>query len=713
MQASTRSIPAFVCLFCRAHRSKPRPPRPRHLQKRHRLIATLAEDAFPRDELPPPNFQYTAADEPSRDIQPSPKGAEKVAGPSAEVENEKVQNGDSDKSTIRRATEESEHRRRIRREQTVSKEKKGAPYRLVQSPSPPDMPSASTVIDIRKTFDPDNLELQPLETDQPPIPSLAHDLQRVLFNPGIYQLQDPRSQVYNFDPYLKSIMPVNEFDFEALSEYVTSSRDQDLMRLARERGKKYLGSSSSMTSVLSQFHFLLSGWRQITTSMLSRGFPVQHTSFSRITRAPAAVILRQKNGIYAIDADKEFDGQNILMVLGRSMEKLLTSSKEDFEQYRRGDTQRPPSIEKGPREPYHYSELGDFLIRAQLDAKDTRLPGTGVFDLKTRAVVSIRMDAQNYEQGLGYQIKDRFGQYESYEREFFDMMRTAFLKYSLQARIGRMDGIFVAYHNIQSLFGFQYIGLPELDSSLHGTSDTLLGDQELRISLGIWNDILDQITQRFQGRNVRILFEARESKIQPFMYIFAEPVEDEVIDQKQKQEAQAIQKFMKKVTGQDVVEENSHIQAMEARGIPRSPPLDNRNSQGKGTGEPRNKETDSIVTPGTANDTQARSNEILGLVVHIRNLVNGTEVLRPNKPTANYRWTVDLKVLEIPGERARQLYERCQKRRKTLLDWDGEKDVTAYIRKLRALSKAGREWVQGQNEQERGQEPVLLYEKGG
>ena len=47
-------------------------------------------------------------------------------------------------------------------------------------------------------------------------------------------------------------------------------------------------------------------------------------------------------------------------------------------------------------------------------------------------------------------------------------MRAAFLKYSFQARIGNMDGIFVAYHNTARIFGFQYLPLEEMDERLYG-----------------------------------------------------------------------------------------------------------------------------------------------------------------------------------------------------------------------------------------------------
>lgn len=292
-------------------------------------------------------------------------------------------------------------------------------------------------------------------------------------------------------------MPVSEFDFNALKEYITSSRDESLKELAQAHGKRYVGSSSSMTGALAHFHFLLSQWREINASMLSRSFPDKLRSFTKLQRAPSAIFLRWKNGTYAIDADKEFDSANVLMMLGKSMEKLLTLKTEEFERYRVSNSDQISSEERNAPESFHYSTMGDFLMRSQLDAHDPRLPGTGMFDLKTRAVVSIRMDTKKYEEGVGYQIKDRQGDFESFEREYFDMIRAAFLKYSLQVRMGRMDGIFVAFHNTERIFGFQYISLPEMDASLHGQYDTSIGDQEFKLSLDLLNKILDKATKRF------------------------------------------------------------------------------------------------------------------------------------------------------------------------------------------------------------------------
>jgi len=110
-------------------------------------------------------------------------------------------------------------------------------------------------------------------------------------------------------------------------------------------------------------------------------------------------------------------------------------------------------------------------MRSQLDCHDPRLPGAGVFDLKTRAVLPVRMDIMNYKQHSTYLIRTLQGELESFEREYHDLMRSAFLKYSFQARIGNMDGILVAHHNTARIFGFRYIPLSEMDACLFGGGD--------------------------------------------------------------------------------------------------------------------------------------------------------------------------------------------------------------------------------------------------
>lgn len=342
----------------------------------------------------------------------------------------------------------------------------------------------------------EDFNFEPVEVDMPSVPMLAYGLDRVLFNPGVYRLQDPRTGVYNFDPYLEKIMPVDEFDFDALSEYKTSSKDEDLLAMTRKLGVKFTGSTSSMSGVLQHFHFLLSSHRTLNHSMLSKKFPESTNKFSRITAGPDAVFLRYRDGLYAIDADKTYDTPNVMSWLGHSLEKLLTTERTEFERYRRSNPEETPSEGDSAR-CFHYSKQGSVLMRSQLDAQDPRLPGAGIFDLKTRAVVSIRMNHRNSEEGLGYQLRYAQGEWESFEREFYDMTRATMLKYSLQVRMGRMDGIFIAFHNVERIFGFQYLSLSDMDQVLHGQTDTTLGDQEFRLSIGLMEELLKRATETF------------------------------------------------------------------------------------------------------------------------------------------------------------------------------------------------------------------------
>ncbi|KAL7915021.1 Pet127 domain-containing protein [Trichoderma velutinum] len=401
-------------------------------------------------------------------------------------------------------------------------EKTSIAGRLAKGKKAKDMPR----LDV-KTIRPQHLNLCPVEEDALlPVPQLSHNLDRVLFNPGVYHMQDDRSRVFNFDPYLASIMPVKEFDFDALRSYVTSSKDVKLRQLSAAHGMKYCGSTSSMTSILSHFHFLLSAWRKPNFAFLSRSIEPESYNFTAISRGPSAAFAHYNEGTYAFDSDKEYDTENILSLLGKSMEKLLTLPKEEFEKYRRSRSHQLSEEERNAQDSFHYTTLGDFMMRSQLDAYDPRLPGSGMFDLKTRAVVSVRMDVRGYEKGAGYEIQKRFGQWESFEREYYDMIRTVFLKYSLQVRMGRMDGIFVAYHNTQRIFGFQYISLDEMDVALHGTSDRRLGDQEFKTSIALLNELMDRATKRYPGRTLRLHVETRPTKV-PLTYFFVEPVTEE------------------------------------------------------------------------------------------------------------------------------------------------------------------------------------------
>jgi hypothetical protein len=483
------------------------------------------------------------------------------------------------------------------------------------------------------------LQITALDIKRPPVPELSYGLDRVLFNPGVTSLQDQHSRVYNFDPYLQHVMPVEEFDFNALQEYKTSSQDSMLSELAKAHGKKYVGSTSSMTSTLSHFHYLLSGWRALNLGMLSRQFPEDRCAFTAINRAPTAIFLRWKNGTYAIDADKEYDSGNILSMLGKSMEKLLTLPKSEYERYRKSDPREITEEERNAPEAYHYTTMGDFLMRSQLDAYDPRLPGTGMFDIKTRSIASIRMSTTDYKPMLGYEILTQQGAWESYEREYYDMMRSTMLKYSLQARMGRMDGIFLAYHNIERIFGFQYMPISEIDRAIHGQIDRCLGDQEFKISLDLLNKVLEEATAKFPNKSLRLHFETRTAPVSA-MYIFAEPMEEEQIDKIQSKNKAQIAEFERKTMGIEAREEDAK-------------PTEHEFPE------------DTIPSPLREDGTHA---PLYAATILVGSIVNGERVERPTRLTPEDVWSVEylFKEMEDPAA-AWATYAQCKTTREKAL----------------------------------------------
>ena len=70
-----------------------------------------------------------------------------------------------------------------------------------------------------------------------------------------------------------------------------------------------------------------------------------------------------------------------------------------------------------------------------------------MFELKTRAASVLRYDISKYIDYLDYEITKYRGRHSSFEREFYDLIRGAFLKYIMQCKIGQMSGALLAYHN--------------------------------------------------------------------------------------------------------------------------------------------------------------------------------------------------------------------------------------------------------------------------
>lgn len=370
------------------------------------------------------------------------------------------------------------------------------------------------------------LKMEPLAVDQElEVPFLANGLDRVLFSPGIHMLKDPRTNVYNFSSQLEDIMSIRDFDFDRIAPFVPPDKDSILAKLARKHGLKYVSSTSSLTGILSHLHYAISHMRPPHTLNLSKYIPEALTTFSAAQRSPLSVFLKldEESGVFSISSNSDQD-PFILSLLGHELEAMLTTDINNFKKFNRN----APDFEafEGPptQHSYHFTTCGPILMRSQLDCYDSRLPGTGMFDLKTRAVCAVRhdIDYAQINEGSGYQLNRLHGRFESYSREQLELIRSAMFKYSLQARIGRMDGIFIAYHNVRTLFGFEYVPLSELDKIYHtahlvdnatskldvdaamSTIATNIAEAEFLLSVNVATYIFEDVLTAFKSRSTKL-----------------------------------------------------------------------------------------------------------------------------------------------------------------------------------------------------------------
>ena len=275
-------------------------------------------------------------------------------------------------------------------------------------------------------------------------------------------------------------------------------------------------------------------------------------TFANMLKSPVSFLVepqQQKKTVFSIliekaNADDDQEDGMILMKMGNIMEMKLTVEPEEFEnmhktkskEIQRKETisnnqtsketisnkQKNPNINQtlsDPTEgPYAFCHSGSLLVRSQIDCADKRLP-RHAFDIKTRACLPIRMDMQKYRELANYCINSTHGLLNSFEREYYDMARSAFLKYSFQVKLGNMDGIFVAFHNVFEIFGFQYISRQELDHVLYGNSMTgeVCHLMMMRLFTGVMERIVDQFP--YSKEPFRVIFDVKKHKL---MNIFVE-----------------------------------------------------------------------------------------------------------------------------------------------------------------------------------------------
>lgn len=217
---------------------------------------------------------------------------------------------------------------------------------------------------------------------------------RVTLSRGVHVLKDARTNVYNFDPFLKTLVSPDDFNFDNIAPFVSASKDTSLHSMAENGDARYVSSTSSMSATMCAIYYLLSKLRPLNLSFLSADFADEPRTFTVFSRAPAAVILQPHGrGLRSIVVEKTSEKENVLMRMGHVLEKLLTTEKKDFVRMCKGAQQPHQPLSTGA---FFHTFAGDLLLRSQLDCHDPRLPRQ-TFDIKTRATLAVRMNVQRHQ----------------------------------------------------------------------------------------------------------------------------------------------------------------------------------------------------------------------------------------------------------------------------------------------------------------------------
>ncbi|CAD8160904.1 unnamed protein product [Paramecium pentaurelia] len=354
------------------------------------------------------------------------------------------------------------------------------------------------------------------------VPTLIEPLENIVKNPGIYPISEFKNH-HNYN-YLKQIQrdaQMNKFDV-----YIPPSKDVTLQQFAKALNLRYCVSTSTFSNVLSQIFYLLSGFHGPDFSGVFEQFPDEPRKFMISQRKPTSALLhRVDENMYALDGDPGIFEEELieLLMTGKIVERQLTQDKEEFEnRYIKLDPNMPLVDDF-----HRFMELNnEMCLRSQIDCRN-RSDNPIVFEIKARGACPIRYDYPNYRDYLDYEVNQYKGLFQSFEREYYDLIRGAFLKWAIQLKIGRMDGAFVAYHNLLEIQGFEYIKSSEIYKRVFGTEEfsdlsLLVGS---RIATKMFDEIIADINEDFETLKIGLYSQSFTKKLILFVEIIKDKTE--------------------------------------------------------------------------------------------------------------------------------------------------------------------------------------------
>ena len=347
---------------------------------------------------------------------------------------------------------------------------------------------------------PNNFDMKPIKHEFNRPPTLKHGLDRIVRTDGIYT-SEVMAKAYGSD-FLKLISAPSSEVLDRFPAYTPPSRDRKLLAAATETKSRFLTGSSSITDELMHVYFLMSNFKSPDMTGLGKNYDLKGMMYMSAYRRPTSFMLRKLGpDMYAVDGDSGLlPASNIALTeMGVVLEALLTTeeslykkiidpksgmSKEDIAEALKGGNS------------HRMRKIGNMVVRSQIDCESTSATGENfVFEIKTRATAPIRYDVKNIPLYFDYKITRRSGVHESFEREYFDLIRSILIKYYFQIKLGFMDGAFLCYHNTKEIFGYQYILLSEIEKRVFGSKEC--GERMFLLAMQIHQLLLEEVVRLF------------------------------------------------------------------------------------------------------------------------------------------------------------------------------------------------------------------------
>ncbi|KAJ8906188.1 hypothetical protein NDN08_002683 [Rhodosorus marinus] len=348
--------------------------------------------------------------------------------------------------------------------------------------------------------------IRPSAEENASAPTLRGDLDRVMDCDGAVPNFDRKTNRPSFDANLRFISQPDSIRQGSIPEYRPASKDPHFEKVGGEAGEsvKFRLSTSSSTRAMSLLYHVISNFKPTDLSGLS-SFKGKARGFTKDTYSPVALTLSstdKSRQTFSVDPAEDFsETENVLTKFGEIIERLVTYEDEDYSKLflKRGaslNSEMQGVNGEFPHPTFHnYSRFEKLLIRSQVDGQRHGSRGIEFFDIKSRAVAPTRYHLARYQQFANYRIQYPRGVTRSYELEFYDMVRSVFMKYAFQLRLGGMSGAFVCFHNTREMLGFEYIRLQEIEHYVFGSSHW--AEKAFGFTLSLYQMILETAVNAF------------------------------------------------------------------------------------------------------------------------------------------------------------------------------------------------------------------------